>query len=199
MYPKSLENLIESFKTLPGIGAKTAERLAFALLELDEEQINVFSDSMIEAKNKIHRCSKCNMMTDEELCFVCNDIGRKDSKVLCVVEDPKNVFLFEKLDMFRGKYHVLEGLISPLDGINPEDIGLDKLLDRIKEDKFEEIIFAFKPSIEGETTALYIKKILEGLDIKITKLASGVPIGADMEYVDSLTLERALSDRKVIE
>ena len=198
MYPKSLENLIESFKTLPGIGAKTAERLAFALLELDEEQINVFSDSMIEAKNKIHRCSKCNMMTDEELCFVCNDIGRKDSKVLCVVEDPKNVFLFEKLDMFRGKYHVLEGLISPLDGINPEDIGLDKLLDRIKEDKFEEIIFAFKPSIEGETTALYIKKILEGLDIKITKLASGVPIGADMEYVDSLTLERALSDRKVI-
>ena len=163
MYPKSLENLIESFKTLPGIGAKTAERLAFALLELDEEQINVFSDSMIEAKNKIHRCSKCNMMTDEELCFVCNDIGRKDSKVLCVVEDPKNVFLFEKLDMFRGKYHVLEGLISPLDGINPEDIGLDKLLDRIKEDKFEEIIFAFKPSIEGETTALYIKKILEGL------------------------------------
>lgn len=199
MYPKSLENLIESFKTLPGIGAKTAERLAFALLELDEEQINVFSDSMIEAKNKIHRCSKCNMMTDEELCFVCNDIERKDSKVLCVVEDPKNVFLFEKLDMFRGKYHVLEGLISPLDGINPEDIGLDKLLDRIKEDKFEEIIFAFKPSIEGETTALYIKKILEGLDIKITKLASGVPIGADMEYVDSLTLERALSDRKVIE
>ena len=198
MYPKSLENLIESFKTLPGIGAKTAERLAFALLELDEEQINVFSDSMIEAKNKIHRCSKCNMMTDEELCFVCNDMGRKDSKVLCVVEDPKNVFLFEKLDMFRGKYHVLEGLISPLDGINPEDIGLDKLLDRIKEDKFEEIIFAFKPSIEGETTALYIKKILEGLDIKITKLASGVPIGADMEYVDSLTLERALSDRKVI-
>ena len=199
MYPKSLENLIESFKTLPGIGAKTAERLAFALLELDEEQINVFSDSMIEAKNKIHRCSKCNMMTDEELCFVCNDIERKDSKVLCVVEDPKNVFLFEKLDMFRGKYHVLEGLISPLDGINPEDIGLDKLLDRIKEDKFEEIIFAFKPRIEGETTALYIKKILEGLDIKITKLASGVPIGADMEYVDSLTLERALSDRKVIE
>lgn len=199
MYPKSLENLIESFKCLPGIGAKTAERLAFALLELDEEQVTLFSDSMIEAKNRIHRCSKCNMMTDEELCFVCNDIGRKDSKVLCVVEDPKNVFLFERLNMFHGKYHVLDGLISPLDGINPENIGLDKLLDRIKNDKFEEIIFAFKPSIEGETTSLYIKKILEDLDIKITKLASGVPIGADMEYVDSLTLERALNDRKVIE
>ncbi len=199
MYPKSLENLIESFKSLPGIGAKTAERLAFALLELEQEQIEVFSDSMLEAKNKIHRCSKCNMMTDEELCFVCNDIGRKDSKVLCVVEDPKNVFLFEKLDMFRGKYHVLDGLISPLDGINPEDIGLSQLLDRIHKEKFKEIIFAFKPSIEGETTALYIKKVLDGLDIKVTRLASGVPIGADMEFVDSLTLERALNDRKIIE
>jgi recombination protein RecR len=199
MYPSSLESLIESFKSLPGIGAKTAERLAFALLELEEEQIEMFSSSMLEAKEKIHRCIKCNMMTDEELCFICNDQLRTDSKVLCVVEDPKNVFLFEKLDMFHGKYHVLDGLISPLDGINPEDIGLDKLLDRIKEDKFEEIIFAFKPSIEGETTSLYIKKVLEGLDIKVTKLASGVPIGADMEYVDSLTLERALNDRKVIE
>ena len=199
MYPKSLEGLIESFKCLPGIGEKTAERLAFALLELEEEQVEMFSNSMTEAKERIHRCKKCNMMTDEELCFVCNDPARKESKVLCVVEDPKNVFLFEKLDMFHGKYHVIDGLISPLDGINPEDIGLDKLLDRIKDDKFEEIIFAFKPSIEGETTSLYIKKILEGLDIKVTKLASGVPIGADMEYVDSLTLERALNDRKIIE
>ncbi len=199
MYPRSLDCLIESFKSLPGIGSKTAERLAFALLDLDNEQIKVFSESMLEAKEKIHRCKKCNMMTDEELCFVCSDDSRKDSKVLCVVEDPKNVFLFEKLDMFHGKYHVLDGLISPLDGINPEDIGLDKLLDRIKEDNLEEIIFAFKPSIEGETTSLYIKKILEGLNIKITKLASGVPIGADMEYVDSLTLERALNDRKTIE
>ncbi|MBR2678736.1 MAG: recombination protein RecR [Bacilli bacterium] len=199
MYPESLQNLIDSFKCLPGIGSKTAERLAFSVLELEDEQISVFSASMQDAKEKIHRCKNCNMMTDMDLCFICNDISRKESKVLCVVEDPKSVFLFEKLDMFHGKYHVLDGLISPLDGINPEDIGLDKLLDRIKNDKFEEIIFAFKPSIEGETTSLYIKKILEGLDIKVTKLASGVPIGADMEYVDSLTLERALSDRKVIE
>ena len=115
------------------------------------------------------------------------------------VEDIKNVFLFEKLGMFNGKYHVLEGLISPLDGINPEDIGLDKLIDRINEEEFKEIIFAFKPSIEGETTSLYIKRILDGMNIKVTRLASGVPIGADMEYVDSLTLERALSDRKAIE
>lgn len=198
MYPDSIKNLIESFKYLPGIGEKTAERLAFSILELEDEQIDMFSESLSEVKEKIHKCSKCNTLTDNDLCFVCSDPTR-DNKTLCVVEDPKSVFLFERLGMFHGKYHVLEGLISPLDGVNPEDIGLSKLLDRIKDEKFEEIIFAFKPSIEGETTALYIKKILEDLNIKITRLASGVPIGADMEYVDSLTLERALNDRKVIE
>ena len=198
MYPDSIKNLIESFKYLPGIGEKTAERLAFSILELEDEQIDMFSESLSEVKEKIHICSKCNTLTDNDLCFVCSDPTR-DNKTLCVVEDSKSVFLFERLGMFHGKYHVLEGLISPLDGVNPEDIGLSKLLDRIKDEKFEEIIFAFKPSIEGETTALYIKKILEDLNIKITRLASGVPIGADMEYVDSLTLERALNDRKVIE
>lgn len=198
MYPESINNLIESFKFLPGIGEKTAERLAFAVIDLDEEQIDLFSSSINEAFEKIHNCSICNTLTDADLCFVCKDLSR-NSNTLCVVEDSKTVFLFEKLGIFTGKYHVLEGLISPLDGINPEDIGLNKLLDRINSEKFEEIIFAFKPSIEGETTALYIKKILEGLNIKITRLASGVPIGADIEYVDSLTLERALNDRKNIE
>ena len=198
MYPDSIKNLVESFKYLPGIGEKTAERLAFSILELEDEQISMFSDSLKEVKDKIHKCSHCNTLTDEELCFVCNDPTR-DNKVLCVVEDTKSVFLFEKLGMFHGKYHVLDGLISPLDGINPEDIGLSKLMDRINNEKFEEIIFAFKPGIEGETTALYIKKILEDLNIKITRLATGVPMGADMEYIDSLTLERAIKDRKVIE
>ena len=198
MYPDSIKSLIESFKYLPGIGEKTAERLAFSVLELEEEQVEMFSNSLMDAVEKVRKCSKCNTLTDNDLCFVCSDSTR-DSKVLCVVEDTKSVFLFEKLGMFNGKYHVLDGLISPLDGINPEDIGLSKLLDRINEEKFEEIIFAFKPSIEGETTALYIKKILEDMNIKITRLASGVPIGADMEYVDSLTLERALSDRKELE
>ena len=198
MYPDSIKNLIESFKYLPGIGEKTAERLAFSILDLEDEQISMFSESLSEVKEKIHKCDKCNTLTDNELCFICSDSTR-DNKTLCVVEDTRSVFLFERLGMFHGKYHVLDGLISPLEGINPEDIGLNKLLDRIKEEKFEEIIFAFKPSIEGETTALYIKKILEDLNIKITRLASGVPIGADMEYVDSLTLERALNDRKVIE
>lgn len=198
MYPDSIKNLIESFKYFPGIGEKTAERLAFSVLDLDTEQVELFADSLKDVKEKIHQCKKCNALTENELCFVCSDFTR-DTKTLCVVEDTKNVFLFEKLGMFHGYYHVLNGLISPLDGINPEDIGIDKLLDRIRKEKFEEVIFAFKPNIEGETTALYIKKVLSGMNVVVTRLASGVPIGADMEYVDSLTLERALKDRKKIE
>ena len=198
MYPDSLKNLIESFKYLPGIGEKTAERLAFAVLNLDDEQVDLFSESLKMVKYKIHSCSVCNTLTENEICYVCSDITR-DNRILCVVEDTKNVFLFEKLGMFKGVYHVLNGLISPLDGINPEDIGIDKLLDRITNGNFNEIIFAFKPSIEGETTALYIKKILSDMDLVVARLASGVPIGADMEYIDSLTLERALKDRKEIE
>lgn len=198
MYPESIKNLIESFKYFPGIGEKTAERLAFSVIELEEEQIKLFSSSLLDVKKRIHKCNICNSLTEDEICYVCSD-NTRDSSVLCVVDDYKSVFLFERLGKFNGKYHVLDGLISPLDGINPEDIGLDKLLNRVKNEKFKEIIFAFKPSIEGETTALYIKRVLDGLNIKITRLASGVPIGADIEYVDSLTLERALSDRKLVE
>lgn len=198
MYPDSIKNLIESFKMLPGIGEKTAERLAFCVLGMDNEQVDFFSDSLVEVKNKIHKCKKCNVLTENEFCSICSDLSR-NCDILCVVEDVKTVFLFEKQNMFNGKYHVLEGLISPLDGINPEDIGIDKLIDRVEKEGFSEIIFAFKPSIEGETTALYIKKILSGMNISVTKLANGVPIGVDMEYVDSLTLERALKDRKEIE
>ena len=198
MYPDSIKSLIESFKFLPGIGEKTAERLAFSVLELEEEQAEYFSESLVNVKKNIHKCSICNTLTESDMCFICKDDAR-DNDILCVVEDTKNVFLFEKLGMFHGKYHVLDGLISPLDGLNPEDIGLDKLVDRITSEKFKEIIFAFKPSIEGETTALYIKRILDGLNVKTTRWARGGPIGADMEYVDSLTLERALNDRKEIE
>lgn len=198
MYPESIRSLIESFKYLPGIGEKTAERLAFSVLDLDDEQIELFSESLVDVNSKVHKCARCNTLTEDEYCFICSDSSR-NNRILCVVEDSKSVFLFEKLGKFNGKYHVLDGLISPLDGINPEDIGLDKLLDRIHTEDFEEIIFAFKPSVEGETTALYVRKILDGVNIKITRLASGVPMGADMEYVDSLTLERALNDRKEIE
>lgn len=197
MYPESLQELIQGFKYLPGIGEKTAERLAFAVLDLDEDQTELFSESIQNVKKKIHSCEVCNTLTEQDKCSICSSSNR-NTKTLCIVEDAKSVILFEKLGTYDGMYHVLNGLISPLDGINPEDIGINKLLNRLNEHKFDEIIFAFRPSVEGETTALYIKQVLSGLDIKITKLASGVPMGADMEYIDALTLERALSDRKEI-
>lgn len=198
MYPESLKDLIEGFKLLPGIGEKTAERLAFYILAMDEEKADFFSKSIIEAKHKLHKCSICSNITDEEKCNICSS-NTRDSKTLCIVEDCRSIFLFEKTGSFKGYYHVLDNLISPLDGINPEDIGIEKLVKRIENSSFEEIIIAVKPSIEGETTSLYIKKILEGLNVKVTRIASGIPLGADIEYIDSLTLERALIDRKEIE
>ena len=197
MYPGSLNELIESFKYLPGIGEKTAERMAFAILEMDSEKVENFSSSIIDAKKSIHRCPICNSLTDKEECLICSSNDRNNT--LCVVEDPKSVFLFEKLGLFKGKYHVLKGLISPLEGVNPEDIELEKLIDRVKKENFQELILAFKPSIEGETTSLYIKRILGDMDLSITKIASGIPMGADMEYIDAMTLERALIDRKNVE
>lgn len=197
MYPSSLQQLIDSFKYLPGIGERTAERLAFAVMDMDEERVEQFSLSLEKVKNNIHRCPICNGLTDLKICSICDNKLRDD--VLCVVEDPKSVFLFEKLGLFKGKYHVLKGLISPLDGINPEDIELEKLIERVKKESYNEIILAFKPSIEGETTSLYIKRILGDMDLSITKIASGIPIGADMEYIDAMTLERALVDRKNVE
>ena len=198
MYPESLKNLIESFKLLPGIGEKTAERLAFYIINEDVEKTDFFAESIKAAKEKIRRCSICNGITDKEVCDICSSESR-NKNLLCVVEDPKSIFLFEKIGTFSGLYHVLEGLISPLDGVDPDDIGIEKLVKRVQDNKFDEIIIAVKPSIEGETTALYIKKIIEGMNIKVTRIASGIPIGTDIEYIDSMTLERALNDRKEIE
>lgn len=198
MYPESLKNLIESFKMLPGIGEKTAERMAFFILDMDEDNVDFFSDSISNAKKKLHKCSKCNNITDQDVCSICTDSNR-NTKTLCIIEDPKSLYMFEKSKIYNGYYFILNDLISPLNGVNPEDIGLEKLLQLIKNNAFDEIIIAVKPSIEGETTSLYIKRILEGLDIKVTRLASGIPMGADIEYIDSLTLERAINDRKEIE
>lgn len=198
MYPDSLNRLIESFKYLPGVGQKTAERYAFCVFDLPEERVDIFLESIRDVKDKIKHCEICNNLTEESICSICSDSFR-NTEVLCVVEDVKSLFLFQKLGIYNGLYHILDGLISPLDGINPEDIALDKLLDRIRKGNFKEIILAFKPSVEGETTALYIKKILEGLNLTISRIASGIPIGADMEYMDAMTLERALADRKNLE
>ena len=198
MYPESLKNLIESFKMLPGVGEKTAERMAFFLINEEQERTDFFADSIKTAKEKIRKCTICNGITDKEVCDICsNDLRNK--KTLCVVEDPRSIFLFERLGSYNGQYHVLDGLISPLDGVDPDEIGIDKLVKRVQNDKFDEIIIAVKPSIEGETTALYIKKIIEGMKIKVTRIASGIPIGTDIEYIDTMTLERALNDRKEIE
>lgn len=197
MYPESLKNLIDSFQNFPGIGEKTAERMAFSILNFDEDKYNLLQDNLDEVKKNIKPCKNCNSLTDNEICNICSSNMRSKDMIL-VVEDPKIVFLFEKLGTYKGLYYVINGLISPLDNINPEDIGIDKLLERVKNEKINEVILALKPSVEGEITSLYIKKILEGMDITVTRLASGVPIGADMEYIDTLTLEKALEDRKQV-
>ena len=194
-YPKTIQNLIECFKSLPGVGEKTAERLALSLLNF-EEKINLFSTSISDIKKKVKRCKICNNLSDEDECEICKNKTSRNTDVICVVEEPKNVILFEKVGSFNGLYHVLDGLISPLDGINPEDINIGSLIKRVKENKPKEVIIALKSSIEAETTTLYIKKMLEGLDVNVTKLAQGVPIGVDMEYLDSMTLEMAFEDRK---
>ena len=196
-YPNSLQTLIECYKMLPGIGEKNAERLAFATLKFDDEQIESFSNTIKDIKTKIKKCKICNNLTEEDLCDICKDISR-NSEVLCVVENAKNLILFEKANIFNGKYHVLEGLISPLEGINPEDIKINQLVNRIKEEKIKEVILALTPSIEGETTSAYILKLLEGLDVQVTKIAYGIPVGADMEYLDPLTIARAMEGRNKI-
>lgn len=195
-YPNIINDLIECFKKLPGIGEKTAERLALSTLEMDDEVLNIFSESLKDVKQKIKRCKICNNLTDEEICAICKNSDSRDKHTICVVEEPKNVILFEKVGSYQGMYHVLDGLISPLEGVNPEDINIQSLIDRIKKEKIKEIIIAVKPSVEGETTALYISKLLEGMEVVVSKIAHGVPIGVDMEYIDALTLEMALEDRK---
>ena len=197
-YPSIIQNLIECFKKLPGVGGKTAERMALSVLEIDKETIELFAKSLKESKTKIRRCEKCNNLSEEDKCEICKDKNR-NNEILCVVEEPKFVNLFEQLNIFDGYYHVLDGLISPIDGINPEDINIPSLIERVKKDKVKEVIFALKPSIEGETTALYISKMLEGTNIKISKIAHGVPMGADIDYVDSLTLEMALENRRYMD
>ena len=196
-YPKTILNLIESFKKLPGIGEKTAERLALSTLNMDDDTIEIFSTSLKEVKNKIKKCEKCGSYTEEEICDICKSETR-DHSTMCVVEESKNVIQFEKVGTFNGVYHVLGGLISPLDGVNPENINLNTLKKRIKEENIKEVILAIKPSIEGETTALYISKMLEDENIKITKIAHGIPMGADIDYIDPLTLEIAMEDRTTI-
>ena len=197
MYPSSLNNVINSFKKLPGIGDKSAERNALALIELSDEDIDNFVEAIKDCKNKLHRCKICGHLTDSEICYICENEHRRND-LICVVEDYKSVFMFEKSGTFNGKYHVLNGLISPMDGIYPEDINLPSLVSRLDGVENAEVIVALKSSIEGKTTTLYIKKILEDKNIKVTRLSYGIPMGVEIDYLDSLTLDQALLDRKEI-
>ncbi len=197
MYPTTVKNLIECFKKLPGIGEKTAERLSLAVLNLDDNVIKVFSDSLVDSKSKICRCKECNNLSEKDLCDICSDKSR-NSKIICVVENIKNIIAIEKTNCYHGLYHVLDGLISPLEGRNPSDINIQSLFDRVNNGQVDELILALTPNVEGETTSLYISKKLEGKGLQISKIAHGVPLGADMEYIDSLTLEMALENRKYI-
>ncbi len=194
MYPNCVRNLIDSLKDLPGIGEKSAERLAFSILNFDKEKIDNFANALNDIKN-IKRCPICNNITDMDKCYICNDTGR-DNDTIFVVEKPKDIVLFEKMGNYKGKYHVLDGLISPLEGINPEDINLESLINRVKENNVKEVIVVLKPSIEGETTMQYIKKILSNYDVRVSKIPIGIPMGTDIEYIDSMTLEMAFEDRK---
>lgn len=196
-YPKTLKNLIECFKHLPGIGEKTAERLALSLLECDEEMLKLFSESIAGVKQQVKKCERCHSFSEKNICDICSSENRND-KTICVVETPKDVISIEKTGSYKGKYHVLDGLISPMNGKNPDDINIKSLLSRIKEEKIKEVILVLTPNIEGETTALYITKKIDDKNVIVSKIAQGVPLGVNMDYVDTLTLEMALQNRKVV-
>ena len=186
MYPDSVRKLIDSLKNLPGIGEKSAERMAFSILSFDEDKIDDFASSLNDIK-KIRRCSVCNNITDKDVCYICGNPNRSNETIF-VVEKAKDIILFEKMGNYNGKYHVLDGLISPLEGIGPEDINVESLIDRVNKNKVKEVIVVLKPSIEGETTMQYIKKVLSSTGVKVSKIPIGIPMGTDIEYIDSMTL-----------
>lgn len=196
MYPDSVRKLIDSLRNLPGIGEKSAERMAFSILNFDSDKLDDFENALSEIKN-IKRCPICNNITDIDKCYICSNPNRVDDTIF-VVEKPKDIVLFEKMGNYNGKYHVLDGLISPLEGINPEDINIESLIKRVEENNVKEVIVVLKPSIEGETTMQYIKKMLSKYDVRVSKIPIGIPMGTDIEYIDSMTLEMAFEDRKDI-
>lgn len=197
IYPEEFNELMENFKKLPGIGDKTAERYVYAIDEMNEEIVKKFSDSLLNFKKNIKRCSVCGHITNQELCNICSSDSR-DKSTICVVEDSKSVFMFEKTGKFKGVYHVLGGLISPIDDVNPEDINISSLINKRISSEVKEVILSLNPSVEGEMTALYIKKLLEDKDIKVSRLSYGLPVNADIEYLDPLTIIRAIDDRKFL-
>lgn len=197
-YPRILEELISYLRKLPGVGDKTAERLALSLIEQKQDDLNNLATILKKLPETLHKCNVCGHLSDDKICMIC-DSETRDKKIICVVEDYKSIFMFERVGSFKGIYHVLDGLISPIDGITPDDINISSLVERVKNSSNKiEIIIALKPSIEGETTTLYIKKILEKYDVCVSRLSYGIPMNVEIDYLDSLTLERALKDRKEV-
>ena len=193
-FPASLERLIDSFASLPGIGRKSAQRLAFHVLSLPDQEALAFSDAIASAKKEVRRCKVCRNYTDHEICSICSS-DRRDRSVICVVSDPRGVLSLERAREYNGLYHVLHGVISPMNHIGPDDIGVKELLVRAAGDEVQEVIMATNPDTEGEATALYISRLLKPFNIKVTRLAYGIPVGSNLEFADDATLMRALEGR----
>lgn len=194
-YAAPISKLIEEFSKLPGVGNKTAQRLAFHILNMPKENAYQLSQAIIEAKEKIKNCSVCYNITDTDPCSICSD-GKRDAEILCIVQEPRDIFAIEKTKEYKGKYHVLHGAISPMEGIGPNEIYIKELIIRLQKTDVKEIILATNPTIEGEATAMYIAKLIKPAGIKVTRLASGIPIGGDLEYIDEITLSKAFEGRR---
>lgn len=195
MYATPVANLIEELSKLPGIGPKSAQRLAFYLLKIKPEEAKSLADAIVCVKDKVRFCPVCWNVTDEDLCEFCKD-EKRDSSIVCVVEEPRDIVAIEKTGEFKGGYHVLGGAISPIDGIGPEDLRIKELLGRLNDGRIKEIVLATNPNIEGEATAMYLAKLIRPLEVRVTRLASGLPVGGDLEYADEVTLGSALKGRR---
>ncbi len=193
-YSPSIEKLIESFEKLPSIGHKTAQRLAFYMLDISKEEAKEFTDAILNAKQNLKFCSKCFNISDTDPCNICSDTKR-DQSTICVVEDVRDVFAMERTHEFKGIYHILHGSISPMNGIGPDDIKIKELLTRLMEGNVKELILATNPRVEGEATSMYISKLVKPMGIKVTRIARGIPVGGDLEYTDEITLMKALEGR----
>ncbi len=193
----AISRLIDEFARLPGVGKKSAQRLAFHVINMDQMQAVSFAEAILDVKRKVKYCERCFNITDQEICDICND-QRRDQELICVVESPRDLIAIENTKEFHGYYHVLHGAISPMEGIGPNEIKIKELIIRLQGDETKEIIIATNPSIEGEATAMYISKLLKGTDIVVTRLAHGIPVGGDLEYADEITLAKAIEGRRVL-
>jgi recombination protein RecR len=194
-FPESMNLLIDQLAKLPGIGRKTAQRLAFYIINMNNEDVKKMANSIVNAKENTHYCKKCFHLTDQEYCYICQN-SKRDESTICIVDSPKDLLAIERTKEYKGLYHVLHGSISPLDGIGPDDIKIKELITRLGSEDIQELILANSPTIEGEATAVYLSKLLSTFDIKITRIAHGVPVGGDIEFADEITIIKALESRR---